>query len=103
VNRLIPLLGFAGVLAGESKTVRVPDPDAPLTVTGKPATKVARITTGNVPFSAVSTFPYQLRVHLGTAAGYYRGRQPAGSPSLVRAVHPADAQLLAPPSPPVSR
>src|SRR5262249_1173274 len=57
VNRLCPVLGFSGVVAGLSKTERVKDPDAPLTQTGKPATRVVRSTTGNVPFAAVSRFP----------------------------------------------
>jgi hypothetical protein len=60
VNRLIPLLGFDGVEAGKSTTARVDG-------------KVKRITTGNVPFEpAVSTFPYGLRRHLGTADEHYR-------------------------------
>jgi hypothetical protein len=59
VNRIAPLLGLDGIEAGKSTTARVDG-------------KVKRITTGNIPFSAVSMFPYELREHLGTADQYYR-------------------------------
>jgi len=83
VNRLAPLLGFDGVKAGISKTVRVPDPSAPLTKRGKVATKVVRGTTGNIPFAMVSGFPHSLRCYLGTANSYYsQNILPKGAPCL---------------------
>jgi hypothetical protein len=76
VNRLIPLLGFGEHQAGRSKAGRVPV-EGVTTKTGKPATRVARVSEGDIPYPAVAMFPYGLRDHLGTADDYYRaGRIP---------------------------
>jgi hypothetical protein len=70
VNRLAPLLGLHGVQAAMKKPKRLPIPGL-TTKTGKPATKVVRVTDGNVPHGAVATFPYGVRMHLGSAADHY--------------------------------
>jgi hypothetical protein len=81
VNRLAPLLGFTGIDAGRTKTMRVPDRSAPRTVRGKVATRVVRRCTGNVPFRVVAGFPQALRVHLGEAKMHYVKRVlPPGAP-----------------------
>jgi hypothetical protein len=83
VNRLAPLLGFDGVKAGVSKTVRVPDPSAPLTTRGKVATRVVRGTVGNIPFAVAAGFPYSLRAYFGKAEAHYSGNMlPEGAPHL---------------------
>jgi hypothetical protein len=83
INRLAPLLGFRDIRLGVSKTVRMPDPSAPLTVRGKVATKVVRRGTGNVPFAVGAGFPQSLRSHLRQADAYYRKNQlPPGAPAL---------------------
>jgi hypothetical protein len=71
VNRLAPLLGFAGVTAGRSTSRRVPA-EGETTRTGKPATRVVRASLGNLPHAAVARFPYGVRRHLGTADAHYR-------------------------------
>jgi hypothetical protein len=75
VNRLVPLLGFASISVGRSLIKRVAMPGQ-TTPNGKPATRVARIAEGNVPFGAVATFPYGLRKHLGLVAHYQRDELP---------------------------
>jgi hypothetical protein len=83
VNRLAPLLGFEGVKAGVSKTMRVPDPAAPRTARGKVATRVVRGTVGNIPFAVAAGFPQSYRNYFGTADDYYsRNRLPRGAPQL---------------------
>ena len=83
VNRIAPLLGFQGIHVGISKSVRVPDPSAPLTPRGKRPTRVVRGTTGNVPYAAGAGFPESLRRFLGQADRYYpAGALPAGAPRL---------------------
>lgn len=83
VNRLAPLLGFEGVKAGISKTMRVPAPDAPRTARGKVATRVVRGTVGNIPFAAVASFPHSLRDYFGTASVHYpQNVLPIGAPQL---------------------
>ena len=75
VNRLVPLLGFAGVRAGTSGTKRVPVAGKP-TTRGKPPTKVIRDTAGTVPFGAVAAFPSGVRRHLGLVGIYLRDELP---------------------------
>ena len=70
VNRLAPLLGLAGVVAGRSVSKREPVAEAPPTVRGKQPTKVVRGTVGNVPYGAVARFPHGIRAHLGDLAVY---------------------------------
>lgn len=83
VNRIAPLLGFHGIRMGLSKTMRVPDPDAPRTLRGKMATRVIRGCTGTVPFTVGAGFPGSLRRYLGQADTYYREQQlPLGAPHL---------------------
>ncbi len=83
VNRLARELGYAGVRAGGTKTVRVPDHSAPRTVRGKVATKVVRTTDSNIPYPAVTGFPMALRRHMGDADEYYSCRKlPRGAPKL---------------------
>lgn len=72
VNRIAPLLGFAGIEAGMNKAKRVPIGGGELTKTGKPATKVEKATDGNIPYSAVCRFPRSLRQHLGDLSFYRR-------------------------------
>src|SRR4051794_23214079 len=62
VNRLAPLLGFAGIDAGRQVPKRIPIAGES-TKTGKPKTKVEKITEGNIPFPAVAGFPMALRRH----------------------------------------
>jgi hypothetical protein len=62
VNRIAPLLGLADVEAGMKRPKR----------TGK---TIKRTETGNIPFSAVTTFPGGLREVRGTADAYYRAKQ----------------------------
>lgn len=76
VNRIAPLLGLSGVDAGRTKVKRVPVEGGEKTPTGKPLTKPARVNGGNVPFEAVSTFPYGLRLHLGHERHYIEDRLP---------------------------
>jgi hypothetical protein len=71
VNRIAPLLGFDGVVAGQSKTRRVPI-EGETSKTGRPATRVERFNDGNMPFKAIAKFPYGVRMHLGTADDHYR-------------------------------
>jgi hypothetical protein len=83
VNRLAPLLGFRGVRAAMSKTVRVADPCLPVGPRGKPGTRVVRRSEGNVGFGAVCSFPHGLRAERGQADAYYRqGILPEGAPVL---------------------
>ena len=70
VNRLAPLLGFSGIEAGRQVPKRVPI-EGETTKTGKPKTKVKKVTEGNIPFPAVAGFPGVLRQHLGEAAEHY--------------------------------
>jgi hypothetical protein len=86
VNRLIPLLGFGALKAGRSKAGRVPVEGA-TTTTGKPATRVARVSEGDIPFGAVARFPYSLRLHLDTADAHYRaGRIPVTDNSVLQEI-----------------
>jgi hypothetical protein len=79
VNRIAPLLGFAGVDAGQTKLMRVPMLNAPRKTCGKLPTRVVRRTLGNVPFRTVAGFPRSLRIHLGQASEHYRqNRVPIG-------------------------
>jgi len=83
VTRIAPLLGFHGIRFGISKTMRVPDRDAPRTSRGKPATRVVRGYTGNVPFAVGAGFPQSLRSYLGQASDYYRKKHlPPGAPAF---------------------
>jgi hypothetical protein len=83
VNRIASLLAFPHIHFGLSKTVRVPDLDAPRTPLGKRATKVVRRCTGNVPFIVGAGFPESLRSYLGQADEYYSlERLPPGAPAL---------------------
>jgi hypothetical protein len=83
VNRIAPLLGFADIHVGVSRTVRVPDPSAPLTPRGKVPTRVVRRTTGNVPHRVGAGFPHSLRCYLGQAEEHYgKRRLPTGAPPL---------------------
>jgi hypothetical protein len=70
VNRIAPVLGLVGIQAGLSKTKRVPI-EGETTKTGKPATRVIRASEGNLPHSAVATFPHGARRHLGLADSFY--------------------------------
>jgi len=71
VNRIAPMLGFESVQVGVSRLVRVKVPDS-LTPSGRLATKVRRVTDGNIPFKVAANFPYELRLYQGTADDYYR-------------------------------
>jgi hypothetical protein len=84
VNRLAPLLGLHGIEAGMNKVRRVVDPDAALTKTGKPGTRVARGSDGNLPHEVVARFPHAVRMHLDTADAYYQaaGKLPPWSMKL---------------------
>ena len=76
VNRLAPLLGFRNLEAGRQVPKRVAIPGE-FTKTGKPATRVQKVSLGNVPFAAAAMFPRALRTHYGSADGFYRrGRLP---------------------------
>jgi hypothetical protein len=77
VNRLTPLLGFGGLVAGRSQTIRVPWVGPP-TVRGQRPTKVVRRSRGDFPHQAIATFPRGLRIHLGSADAYYRAGPPPG-------------------------
>ena len=80
VNRIAPLLGFRNVNAARQLPKRVPIPGE-FTKTGKPATRVQKVSDGNIPFSAAAMFPRALRVHYGSANGFYRrGRFPIDMP-----------------------
>jgi hypothetical protein len=79
VNRIAPLLGF-GLTAGRSTTRRVPT-DGPPGPRGKPPTKVARVSEGDIAFEWVARFPYGYRHHLGTTS-YYYGRSLPFPPAL---------------------
>ena len=82
-NRIAPLLGFADIRFGVTKTVRVPDYSAPRTVRGKVATRVVRRSTGNVPHRVVAGFPQSLRSFLGQAGDHYRKQTlPRRAPAL---------------------
>jgi hypothetical protein len=74
VNRIAPMLGL-DITAAPSKPMRVPI-EGQFTKTGKPATRVKRGTEGTVPFKAVSTFPYLVRIHLGLTTWYTDKRLP---------------------------
>jgi hypothetical protein len=78
------LLGFNGLKFGFNKLMRVPDTSVTkLTIRGKVATKVARGTTGNVPFRVGAGFPHGPRFHLGQAEAHYSAqRLPDGAPTL---------------------
>ena len=85
VNRLAPMLGFEGVVAARTKTVRIPDPSLPLTPRGKMATRVVRQCLANIPFPAIAGFPTALRSHLGQSLEHYSsGTLPNGAPMLDR-------------------
>jgi len=87
INRLAPLLGMKDVEFGRSKVARVPIEGAPLTVRGKRPTRVARVCTGNVPFTVGAGFPMSLRRFLGTASRHYsKNELPPGVPSLPTSV-----------------
>jgi hypothetical protein len=73
VNRLAPLLGFSGIIAGRQVAKRVPV-SGEFTKTGKPKTRVEKVTDGNIPFSCVARFPMDLRQYKKTAASYYTQR-----------------------------
>ena len=76
VNRIAPLLGFKDAFAGMQKPKRVPIPGEK-TKTGKPKTKVKKVTDGNIPFNTVASFPLGLRRHFKKANQFYtRGRLP---------------------------
>ncbi len=80
VNRLAPLLGL-DIEAGQSRTQRVPI-EGHVTATGKPQTRVQRITTGSVPFKAITRFPRAVRAHL-EQLDYYRHRESPFPTSIV--------------------
>jgi hypothetical protein len=83
VNRIAPLLGFQGIRMGGTKLKRVPIPGAPRTPRGKLATKVVRVSLGNVPFKTAAGFPESLRRYLRQAEGYYGNDElPPGAPGL---------------------
>ena len=60
VNRIAPLLGLEGVEAGTTKAKRLPI-EGEFTKTGKPATKVKKVTAGNMLHIEIATFPYSVR------------------------------------------
>lgn len=70
VTRLAPLLGLPPIAPGLSRTKRVPVPGE-TTKTGKPLTRVVRVTEGNLPRSVVAGFPDAARRHFGLAESYY--------------------------------
>ena len=72
VNRILPMLDIQGVIAGKSTTKRF-EIEGSTTKTGKAATRVERVTVGNVPFKAVAAFPYGVRTHLGMNE-YYKAK-----------------------------
>jgi hypothetical protein len=74
VNRLAPLLGMKNVRAGLCRPERVRIPGQ-VTKTGRPKTRVVRVNQGNVPFGAIATFPYGVRIFRRSAASYYTGRR----------------------------
>jgi hypothetical protein len=71
VNRLLPWLGFSGLVAGQSRTIRVPI-EGELTKRGKRPTQVVRRSGGNLPHWVVARFPHGVRHWLGTTDSYYR-------------------------------
>jgi hypothetical protein len=75
VNRQLPTLGVEGVCAERTKSKRT-------------AAGVAKVNEGNVPFQAVSTFPYGIRKHLGLTEYYVRNELPfaTGAKMLGRSV-----------------
>lgn len=75
VNRVAALMGFADVQAAMSKPKRVPIPGRK-TKRGKQATRVQRVSEGNVPFESAAWFPHGLREHLGVAQEYYQSGDP---------------------------
>lgn len=77
VNRIAPVLGFHNVVAGRQVAKRVAIPGE-FTNTGKPATKVQKVSLGNIPISATAMFPLGLREHYGSAESFYKlGRLPS--------------------------
>jgi hypothetical protein len=70
VNRIAPYLGFADIKAGRQIASRVPI-EGETTKTGKPKTKVQKVTNGNISFRAVAGFPHVLRCERKEAAQYY--------------------------------
>ena len=75
VNRIAPMIGLDGINAAMSKPKRVAA-ESGFTKTGKPATTVKRVSDGNVPFNAVSTFPYGVREFLGDLSMYESNELP---------------------------
>jgi hypothetical protein len=71
VNRLLPWLGFAGLVAGQSRTIRLPI-EGELTKRGKRPTQVVRRSAGNLPHRVVARFPHGVRQLVGAAESYYR-------------------------------
>jgi len=80
VNRIAPLLGLRGIEAGASKSGRVVV-DGEFTKTGKPATRVQRVSTGNVPFDVVSKFPQKTREFVNDLSFYRNDVLPFAWPS----------------------
>jgi len=80
VNRIMPMLGFHGVRAGMTKPKRVPVLGEQ-TKTGKPLTKVTRVTDGDLPLEAISSFPHGVRQLLGLM-DYYRRKELPFAPDL---------------------
>ncbi len=74
VNRIAPLLGFSGIDAAMSKSKRVPLEGCPPTKRGRQQTRVQKVTGGNVPFRAVTSFPIGLRAEQEIADWYYTAR-----------------------------
>jgi len=62
VNRIAPMIGL-DIVAARSKTKRIPV-EGQITKTGKPATRVVRVSAGTVPFADVAAFPNAVREHL---------------------------------------
>jgi hypothetical protein len=72
VNRLCPLIGLRGIEAGRQVPKRVLNNE-------KTGTVVKKVDEGNLPFSAVASFPHGIRIHQGSATRFYRrGRLPGG-------------------------
>lgn len=75
VNRIAPMIGLDGIKAAMSKPKRVAV-EGEFTKTGKQRTTVKRVSDGNIPFKAASTFPHGVRKFLGDLAIYERNELP---------------------------
>ena len=75
VNRIAPMIGLNSIQAEMSKLKRVAI-EGEFTKTGKPVTKVNRVSEGNIPFATAATFPHAVRRFLGDMSIYEQNNLP---------------------------